>query len=342
MIGLGLGGLGYLTREAERRLLGADEVLLDTYTGWVSEELRNWLEGRLGPRLKKATRSELEEGAKKLVERALEKEVAVAVPGDPLVATTHITLILEAAKREAPYTVTFGVSAYSSAASASGLQAYKFGRTVTLAREDLASSARSCYRVIGENAERGLHTLVLLDTAGGGLRIPEALQALMEVEEAEGRGLVEEKSLAVALTRLGMKGQKIKAGRVRELISADYPPPPHMLIFPGELHFAEAEALSTLHGADPGLIRTHRPARSEKERVRRYIGKLGEVVGELEVIEGGRDVEQVLEMVESYLEDARIFWERGENFNALAAIAYAEGLLDALRLTGKVRFTWPR
>ncbi|RLF98628.1 MAG: DUF357 domain-containing protein, partial [Thaumarchaeota archaeon] len=36
------------------------------------------------------------------------------------------------------------------------------------------------------------------------------------------------------------------------------------------------------------------------------------------------------------------FLENGEIFNALAAISYAEGLLDSLKNIGYVDFEWPK
>ena len=51
-------------------------------------------------------------------------------------------------------------------------------------------------------------------------------------------------------------------------------------------------------------------------------------------------VREVIEIVESYVKDARFYLSRGDYLTALAVIAYAEGLLDALRLLGLVEFSW--
>jgi diphthine synthase len=40
---------------------------------------------------------------------------------------------------------------------------------------------------------------------------------------------------------------------VAELINYDFGPPPHSLVFPGKLHFVEAEALITLAGAPESM-----------------------------------------------------------------------------------------
>ena len=46
----------------------------------------------------------------------------------------------------------------------------------------------------------------------------------------------------------------VKAGYVRDLINYDFGEPPHSIVFPGKLHFMEAEALIVLAGA-PERIR---------------------------------------------------------------------------------------
>ncbi len=49
---------------------------------------------------------------------------------------------------------------------------------------------------------------------------------------------------------------------------------------------------------------------------------------------------RVVENAEAYLSDAKHYLEKGDPFTALACIAYAEGLLDALRHLGIVEFDW--
>jgi len=45
----------------------------------------------------------------------------------------------------------------------------------------------------------------------------------------------------------------VKAGFVKELLTYDFRQPPHSIIFPGKLHFMEAEALIVLAGAPEKL-----------------------------------------------------------------------------------------
>lgn len=338
LLGLGLGSSRYLTLGLIEELEKCDEVYLDTYTGFISEELKTRLRRMLGERLTVAGRRELEEGLTEIVKAAEHRAVGVIAQGDPLIATTHISLAVEASRRGIPCKVIHGVSIYSAAPSAAGLQAYKFGRTVTLtARGD----ARETYRVVQENLERGLHTLILLDTYREGVPFGEAMKRLLEAEESMGRGVIREEGLAVALAGIGLDHQSVKVGTLRELAETDLPPP-QAVILPGELHFMEAEALIRIHGAREELVRGHKYSRSEKERTLRYILATRKVLDTLEKTEKDKETERVINLARSYLEDASAYWSSGEIYNALATVAYAEGLLDGLRMMGKVDFQWPK
>jgi diphthamide biosynthesis methyltransferase len=46
----------------------------------------------------------------------------------------------------------------------------------------------------------------------------------------------------------------VKAGKVSELANWDFGEPPYVLIFPGQLHFVEAEALQAFCGALKELV----------------------------------------------------------------------------------------
>jgi len=55
----------------------------------------------------------------------------------------------------------------------------------------------------------------------------------------------------------------------------------------------------------------------------------------------GGGVERVVEEARRYLSDSRYYFDRGAYLTALAAVSYAEGLLDSLRLLGLAEFEWP-
>ncbi len=52
-------------------------------------------------------------------------------------------------------------------------------------------------------------------------------------------------------------------------------------------------------------------------------------------------VAAVLRWANDYLEDAKYYKAQGKLETSLTSVAYCEGLLDALRLIGAVKFEWP-
>jgi hypothetical protein len=52
-------------------------------------------------------------------------------------------------------------------------------------------------------------------------------------------------------------------------------------------------------------------------------------------------VDNILRWVTDYLEDAKYYKAQGKLETSLTSVAYCEGLLDALRLLGAVKFEWP-
>ncbi len=338
-MGLGLGSPDYFTRAALRELERSDVVYLDTYTGFLEERAISELRGLLGERLVLAKRRDLEEGSRELIELAGKEEVSVAVPGDPLIATTHSSLIVEAVRRGVRWRVVHGVSVLSAAISRSGLSAYRFGRTVTLPKIVGREEYEAIYRTITSNFELGLHTLVLLDTADGGLKAQEAMRSLLGIESSTGSNLLET-SHVLAMARIGLEDETVVCGKACDVLSSVLPPPPHVLIVPGKLHFAEREFLGEVIGCSPsGQREVLSPTAA---RAKGYIAKLREVLARLEVSSHKEGTKRVLELAEAYVDDAEEFLRSGRAEDALVASSYAEGLLDGLRLIGLVRFEWPR
>jgi diphthamide biosynthesis methyltransferase len=75
------------------------------------------------------------------------------------------------------------------------------------------------------------------------LSIGEALGELLKTEADRKDNVVTMDTLAVGVARAGSISPTVKAASVREIAGYDFGQPPHSLIFPGKLHFMEAEAL---------------------------------------------------------------------------------------------------
>ncbi len=80
--------------------------------------------------------------------------------------------------------------------------------------------------------------------------------------------------------------------------------------------------------------------------VLKYIVSAEHVLSEVEIVESyvnvdADGVKKVVEFAKAYLEDAKYYKERNRFEVSLASVAYCEGLLDALKLLGAVKFEWP-
>jgi FAD synthetase len=80
--------------------------------------------------------------------------------------------------------------------------------------------------------------------------------------------------------------------------------------------------------------------------VTKYILSAEKVVNEMQRTKGPLNVTEervnnVLDYVTAYLEDAKYYKAQKKLETSLTSIAYCEGLLDALRLLGAVNFEWP-
>jgi FAD synthetase len=84
---------------------------------------------------------------------------------------------------------------------------------------------------------------------------------------------------------------------------------------------------------------------SLEKLVAKYIGSTEHILRNMETVEDlvNVDVEsvrKVVEYVKAYLEDAKYYRDKKTFEVSLASVAYCEGLLDALKLLGAVKFEW--
>ncbi|MGC8936155.1 MAG: diphthine synthase [Candidatus Methanomethylicaceae archaeon] len=244
--GMSLYGLG-LAR-------GADLVLLETYTNVMPSLNIRSLEALIGKEIKTVDRKYVEEGTY-LLRDASEKNVALLVPGDPFIATTHIELRIRAERKGIPVKVAHAPSIISVAPGIAGLQNYKFGRSATITFPDNYSEVP--YDAISQNRKAGLHTLLFLDLRaeeGRYMSIPEGIHSLFKMESRRGEGVITPDMLAIGIARAGAPDQLVRGGRAEDLAALDFGPPPHSLIVPGRLHFMEAEALEVLAKVEKSLL----------------------------------------------------------------------------------------
>ena len=238
----------------------ADYVFAEFYTSLMPGLDMENLEKLIGKSILVLKRADVEEHAEsKILDAIKGKKAVFLVPGDPMIATTHIDLRLRAEKTGIKTNVIPGASIFSAICAVTGLQAYKFGRTVTLPHIKSNSPPGSPYDHIGANLENGLHTLILLDIMaekGYYMAIKEGLEYLQQIELNRKQNIVHNNRLVIGVARAGGDDAVAKTGTVSELLKYDFGRPPHCLVVPSQLHFMEAEALRILTGAEPEALKS--------------------------------------------------------------------------------------
>ena len=257
-VGLGLNDEKGISLSGLEETKTSNSVFMELYTSLMPHFSLERFEALSGKQVNLVTRRELEEENGRRILNATEKGKTVfLVPGDPLIATTHVTLRIEAEKRGVKTRIIHGASVISAIIGLSGLHNYKFGKTVTIPFPE--NSSETPYNVIAQNRKLGLHTLCLLDLKVDEKRflsINEALTLLLEIEQKRKEGIVTPSTLAVGVARAGSNAPTLKADFVKKLLTHDFGGPPQSLIFPGDLHFMEAEALMAFADA-PEKLRRH-------------------------------------------------------------------------------------
>jgi diphthine synthase len=247
-VGLGLNDEKGLTLEGLEEARNADAVFAEFYTNLMPGMDRGRLEDLLGKKVVALSRVQLEdEGAREIIKAALTKKVVFLVPGDPMIATTHISVRLELSKRGISSRIIHAPSISSAVCGATGLQSYKFGKSVTLPQEP--NVPRSVLDTLQENKKRGLHTLMLLD-----VKPLESRQ--LTIGAAVAKLTAEDPSLelwtGIGAARVGSPDQLLLCGKFGSLKQKEFGNVPHCLVFPGRLHFMEIEALKAYCGAKDG------------------------------------------------------------------------------------------
>ena len=250
-IGLGLNDERGITVKGLEETKSADTVFMETYTSRMPDFSLQRFEAVCGKKVQVVTRQTLEDENGTLILQAAKVGKAVfLVPGDPFIATTHVTLRIDAQKQGIKTRIVHGTSIMSAIISLSGLHNYKFGKTVTVPFPE--NFSETPYNVIAQNKKAGLHTLCLLDLKANEnifLSINQAIKMLREVEEKKQLGAVTAETVVVGIARAGGNSPTLKADFIKDLASFDFGHPPYSLIFPGELHFMEVDSLIAFAGA---------------------------------------------------------------------------------------------
>ena len=256
LIGIGPGDLAHMPARARGVARGCSKRYLEGYTAVLPPKEEGRLESVVGP-WEKLMRDEVE-GAEELLASAREESVALLVVGDPMQATTHIDLEDRCVEQGIGFHVIPGLSATALAVSLSGMQSYRFGRQVTLPFATSDYLPTSPLKMLCNNFENGLHSLVLLDLdpTGMGLEQPrpmspaeavgllEKMAARVVDEEEGGRGLLEipvKQWNGILLSDLGTEEERVLSGPLGDL-SGQKGGMVHAFILPAEFSGMEEDA----------------------------------------------------------------------------------------------------
>lgn len=174
LVGMGPGRISSMTIEAKNAAKSADFRRYEAYTAlWPADELAK-LEEDIGE-IEMVMRPEVESPTE-LLDLAKNHLVALLIVGDPLQATTHVDIQLQALEAGINCIVFHGISITTLVTGAVGLSNYRFGRQTTITYPYGGWVATSPLEVIAVNFFQNQHTLALLDLdptgAGTGKQIP--------------------------------------------------------------------------------------------------------------------------------------------------------------------------
>jgi len=244
-VGLGLWDEEDLTLKGLARSQKADVVYIEFYTSHWHGNLKK-LEKTIKKKINILKRENLEEKSDKILEEARKKKVVILVPGDPLIATTHISVISKAIKDDIEVEVIHNASIYSSIAE-TGLHAYKFGASATIPLPEKTSEVLplSTYETLKENIGSGLHTLLFLDVASDEKYMTpnQAIRTMLKLEEVMKQNLFTYNTRIIVFGRAGSDEPLILYGKIKDLLEKNFGEPPFVIIVPGKLHFTEKEFL---------------------------------------------------------------------------------------------------
>lgn len=77
-------------------------------------------------------------------------------------------------------------------------------------------------------------------------------------------------------------------------------------------------------------------------RLKTYIDMVEKALKDLKILNNSKEIDNVVKLASLYLSDAKYYFSVGDYVTSLSCVAYSEGLLDALRITGNVGFEWVR
>ena len=227
----------YSIKDLEKSIFGFNKNLEGTKRGggkggFSSVARIKWesLKPKIGKKkITPLTREQVE--SEQILTKAKNQNISLLVYGDPLSATTHISLIQSCKKQKIPFKI-FHNSSIFTAVAETGLQLYKFGKTASMPawQEDKNYKPTSFINIIKQNQKIKAHTLLLVDI---GLSLEKAKEQLKKT--------LNPKQKIILCSQLGTNS-KIYYNTLDKLPKTAKHP--YCFIIPSDLHFYEEEQIN--------------------------------------------------------------------------------------------------
>lgn len=242
IIGLGLGNWKSMPLIGYEILKKVNKIFIETYTSPIDLTNIEKTIKKLNKKLLYLTREDIE-NTRFIRYFDKNEEVALLIPGDPLIATTHQYLVKELTSLGYQIKIIHSSSILSAAIGESGLHTYKFGPIATITRPASAPPDRAI-TVLVDNLSRGLHTLLLLeyDQADGYSMSPyEAMEILDNFRKKKRILQIKDDQIVISISGLGYGYEEKIWFRWYNYHKITNIKGPAVLIIPGSLHYTEKE-----------------------------------------------------------------------------------------------------
>lgn len=237
-----------------------DSVFIEKYTSPIPKNTINFLKKLIRKDIVELCRRDLEDLSGKKIFEELEKgkNVALIVPGDPMIATTHVVIKNIAVEKGFNVKVIHGVSIISAIISLLGLSPYRFGPIATITYPRMNVYSMRPYDIVKDNLERNLHTILLLDILENGkfMTIPEAIEILEKLEEIRKENIFTSNRIAIGIARVGYNNCKVEINFLSKLKHVNFGKPPHTIVIPAKLNVIEYESLIKNFKIDSSVIKS--------------------------------------------------------------------------------------
>lgn len=242
----------------------SDKVFLEYYTSFYESSFEDFSQF-IGKKVEICDREKIESQIEELIiNPAKEKDIALLVIGDPLIATTHTDLLLRAKQLKVETKVYHNVS-IGNFITRTGLQFYKFGKITSIPFVSEKFMPRTPFMIYSDNYKMGAHTLFLLDLNPSNdvaykgdkkyLTVADALKYLLKIPDImvkeeeileKDSYIIDEETPVVVCSRLGFEDEEIVYDSLSALIRIDDNKrfkEPVCIIIPGDMHEMEEKYL---------------------------------------------------------------------------------------------------